>query len=567
MPKINNPQNFAGETLISKEALGLASDDVLATSRTAGSEQVEDKVIKADYLPEIVFNNKGTDETKTMGPKIKFIGNCNVVQDPSTGELTIRIGDNLNSSTFNNTDGITTGTATYADNTTSYPTTRITKAAGSQSIWKKGTNDVVTITTTKNQQGTLEKIHFDDAEKTIFTVKVTSAGTTTTYTCGPVTGNGTFGSAPCLLTVTNWAKETRSDEGATGYMANISIALTLSSIVTTEGSVSFEVSCTGTAGALAYKPAAVAYFIVDGTTAPAVSNFTAKLTAHTTQTYGGITSVKSGTVTYAATVANLNAPATDVAGGASIQVTNDGFAAGVSKAAQTTYDGTITKTGALTTTTKTYATGDFDATFTAWNINSSASASATLTDASGNAFTKLYVDASVPNASILSTNRVTLASTTKADKVAYADAAAPGADDLMVYQGKLQYPQAFIDNTVFGNSGYTAPSTTGDKAALFWFAAAGTEPNGILTINGSGLTGTNVKSVTFGNSVANLKPLSDYTEGNKAGASEFKDAKLIYRFTYKNDSQKPDADTGFFVKVVFSGIGPKITSITKETIA
>ena len=550
--RINKPQNFEGENLISKEALGLASGDVLAAERIDGSDQVGDKVIKADYLPEIVFNNKGTDETKTMGQKIKFIGNCNVVQDPTTGELTIRIGDNLNSSTFNNTDGITTGTAKYSDNTTSYPATRITKAAGSQSIWKKGTNDVVTITTT-------EKIHFDDATKTVFTVKVNANGQTYTYTCGPVTGNGTFGTAPCVLTVSNWAKETKSAEGATGYMANISIALTLSSIVTTEGSVSFEVTCAGTAGALAYKPGAVAYFIVDTTTAPSVSAFTAKLTSHTTQTYGGITSVKSGTVTYSATVANLNAPATDASTGASIEITNDGFAGGVTKVAQTVYDGTITKTGSLTTTTKTYAAGDFDATFTAWNINSSASASATLTDASGNAFTKLYVDAAAPAASILSTNRVTLTSTTKADKVAYTDSAAPADGDLMVYQAALQYPQAFIDNTVFGNADYVAPSTTGDKAALFWFPAEGTENSCTLTINGSGLTGTNVKSVTFGNSVANLKTLSGYTDNGSSSAA----GKLVYKFSYKTDADKATTDTGVFLKVVFSGTGPKITSITK----
>lgn len=137
MPKINNPQNFKGEDLISKQNLGLAADDVLAQNRTDFSAKVDEKVISPDYLPEIIFNNKGTDETKTMGPKIKFIGNCNVVQDETTGELVIRIGDNLNSSTFNNTDGITTGTAKYSDNSGTYPTTRITKAANSQSIWKK----------------------------------------------------------------------------------------------------------------------------------------------------------------------------------------------------------------------------------------------------------------------------------------------------------------------------------------------------------------------------------------------------------------------------------------------
>jgi hypothetical protein len=536
-----------GKTQEVSGAVGIKSFPTTVTSVVATDGKISD-----DLLPGVTFNNKGKDTNFIMGSNIKFIGNCNVVKDETTGQLIIRIGDNLNSSTFNNTDGITTGTAKYSDNTNSYPVSRVTKAAGDQSIWKKGTNDVVTITTN-------EKIHFDDATKTIFTVKVTSAGTITTYNCGPVTGNGNFGTAPCVLTVSDWADETKSSEGATGYMANISIALTLSSIVTKEGSVSFEVSCAGTSGALAYKPDAVAYFIVDGATKPTVSNFTAKLTTHATQTYGGITSVKSGTVTYVATVANLNAPATDAEGGASIEITNDGFAAGVSKVAQTTYDGTITKTGTLTTTTKTYAAGDFDATFTAWNINSSASATATLTDKDGNAFTKLYVDAATPAASILSTNRVTLASTTKADKVAYTDSAAPADGDLMVYQAALQYPSAFIDNTVFGNSGYTAPSTTGDKAALFWFSASGTENSCTLTINGSGLNGANVKSVTFGNSVANLKPLSGYTDNGSSTAA----GKLVYKFAYKTDADKPNTDTGVFLKVVFSGTGPKITSITK----
>jgi hypothetical protein len=553
MPKINNPQNYKGENLISKEALGLASNDIIATARANGGEQVDDKVIKADYLPEIVFNNKGTDELKTMGPKIKFIGNCNIVQNPETGELTIRIGDNLNSSTFNNTDGITTGTAKYSDNSSSYPVTKVTKAAGSQSIWKKGSNDVVTITTTG-------KIHFDDAEKTVFTVKVTSAAGVSTYTCGPVTGNGTFGSAPCILTVSNWADESKKSEGATGYEANISIALTLSSIVTAEGSVSFEVACSGTAGALSYKPAAVAYFIVDTTTQPKVSNFTAKLTEHATQTYGGITSLKSGKVTYTATVADLDAPATDAQAGASIQITNDGFAAGVAKVAQKdVYNGTITRTGTLTTTTKLYGSAEFDATFTAWNINGSAAASAQLTDANGNAFTKLYVDAATPASSILSGNRVTLASTTKDDKIAYSDAAAPADGDLMVYQAALQYPQAFIDNAVFGNSGYIAPSTTGDKAALFWFPASGTEKGALLTINGSNLNSANVKSITFGNSVANLKPLSGYTDnGSSVSAS-----KIFYDVSTTQASDEFLGSTGLFLKVVFSGTGPKITSITK----
>ena len=552
MPRISNPQNFNGENLISKEELGFAAEDVLATTRTNYvSGVVDDKVIASEYLPEIQFNNKGTIENKKMGPVIKFIGDCNVVQDPVTGELIIRIGENLNSSVFNNTDGQTTGTAKYTDNNSTYPATRITNEANSQSVWLKGASDTVTITTDG-------KIHFDNTTS-IFKVLVTANGEQYTYTCGPVTGNGTFGTAPCALTVSNWATETKTAQGATGYEANISIVLTLSSIVTTEGSVSFKVICEGTASCKEYAQT-VAYFIVDTTTKPTVSNFTAKLTAKTTQTWAGITSLKSGTVTYSATVANLKTPATDASNGASVQVDNtSNYAADVAKAAQTIYDGTVTKTGALTTTAGKYSS--YNATFYAWNINGSASATTTsLLDSNGNAITGYDMYAGTPDASITATNRVTLASTTKANKVAYTDTAAPGATDLMVYHGELQYPSAFITNSYLDNSGYTAPSTSGDKEALFWFAASGTENTCTLTINGSGLNGANVKSVTFGNSVANLKALSGYTDNGSSTAA----TKLYYKFSYKTDADKATGDTGVFVKVVFSGTGPKITSITKS---
>jgi hypothetical protein len=168
--------------------------------------------------------------------------------------------------------------------------------------------------------------------------------------------------------------------------------------------------------------------------------------------------------------------------------------------------------------------------------------------------------AGTPNASITKTNRVTLASTTKADKVAYTDDAAPGGTDLMVYHGELQYPQAFITNSYFENSNYSAPSTSGDKSALFWFASSGTENSCTITINGSNLKDTDVKSVTFGNSVANLKALSGYTDNGSSTATD----KLVYKFSYKTDADKATSATGVFVKVVFSGTGPKITSITKS---
>ena len=515
----------------------------------------EDKKISDELLPGVTFNNKGSDSNFVMGSNIKFIGNCNVTQDPATGQLIIRIGDNLNSSTFNMKDGITDGTVKLTKSTT--PSTKVTKKASSQSVWKLDGTDEATVTTSG-------KIHFDDATNTKFTVKVTKAaasGTTTNaYECGPVKGNGTFGTSPVTLTVSNWAAESKTAEGATGYEANVTFAIDLDQLVTVEGPVSFEITMTGTNGGKKYSSGSIGYFIVDTKTKPSVSAFTAKLTTSATQTYGGITTLKSGTVTYAATVANLNNPATDAETGASLQITNDGFAAEVTKAAQTTYEGQISRTSNFKTTTKQYASADLDAAITVWNINSSATLSAKLADASGNAITAIDFYNGTPNASILGTgNRKTLNSA-DATKTAYVDADAPGANDLMVYHGELQYPAAFITSSYFANGSYAAPSTTGDKSALFWFSASGTEKGGTLVINGSGLT-TNVKAVVLGNSVNNLL---DITSTAGIGTAPNKTTtKLTFPYTFKTEGDYITSSSGCWVKITLSGAGAKITSITR----
>ena len=512
----------------------------------------EDKKISDELLPGVTFNNKGTDSNFVMGSNIKFIGNCNVTQDPATGQLIIRIGDNLNSSTFNMKDGITDGTVKLTKSTT--PSTKVTKIAGSKEVWKLDGTDEATVTTSG-------KIHFDDATNTKFTVKVTANGAeAVAYDCGPVTGNGTFGTSPVTLTVSNWAAESKTAEGATGYEANVTFAIDLDQLVTVEGPVSFEITMTGTNGGKTYSSGSIGYFIIDTTTAPSVSAFTAKLTTSATQTYGGITTLKSGTVTYAATVANLNNPATDASTGASLQITNDGFAAGVTKAAQTVYGGQISRTGNFTTTTKRYASADLDASITVWNINSSATLSAKLADASGVEITAIDFYSGTPNASILGTgNRKTLDST-DATKTAYVDADAPGANDLMVYHGELQYPAAFITNSYFANGSYVAPSTTGDKSALFWFSASGTEKGGTLVINGSGLT-TGVKAVVLGNSVNNLL---DITSTAGIGTAPSKTAtKLTFPYTFKTEGDYITSSSGCWVKITLSGAGAKITSITR----
>lgn len=336
--------------------------------------------------------------------------------------------------------------------------------------------------------------------------------------------------------------------------------------VNQDGIVNFKIEPLGMGSeAKEYSKNNICYYLTDTTTKPKINTFTAKLTSASTVTYGGVTSLKSGTVTYTAEVADLNNPATDASNGASIQINNTAdYAGDIAKGAQTTYDGTITKTAsmAVSSTGSTYSSAQLSSgvKFIAWNINGSTELAAALTDNAGKAITAIDHYSGTPNSSILGTGNRKALTSTDSEKVAYVDASAPGATDLMVYHGALQYPSAFISNSYYANTSYVAPSTTGDKEALFWFSAAGTEKGGTLTINGSGLT-TNVKSVVLGNSVGNLL---DITSTAGIGTAPSKTAtKLTFPYTFKTEADEITAATGCWVKIVLSGSGAKITSITR----
>jgi hypothetical protein len=59
----------------------------------------------------------------------------------------------------------------------------------------------------------------------------------------------------------------------------------------------------------------------------------------------------------------------------------------------------------------------------------------------------------------------------------------------------------------------------------------------------------------------NLKPITDYTVKTNSVA----DKEINYNWSYKFDVDKPSQSGGkqFYLKIVFNGAGPKITSITK----
>ena len=137
----------------------------------------------------------------------------------------------------------------------------------------------------------------------------------------------------------------------------------------------------------------------------------------------------------------------------------------------------------------------------------------------------------------------------------------------MLYHGELQYPINGITNKFIGCSSYVKPALTGDKSALFYFSANGTEKGGTLTINGSGLTSTAVKEIKLGNSPKNLL---DITSTSGIGTSASKDTNhLKYEYVFKTEADYIDSSTGCWVKITFSdaagtaGAGPRITSITR----
>lgn len=507
---------------------------------------------------------------------IQFIGNC-AVRKSADGSLIIRIGDNLNSSTFNTKDGQTDGTAsmTRANNGS---TVRVNGADNTTvNVIRKGigTNNA-TITTA-------EKIHFDDNASTVLklTVKSASGATTNEYSFGPITGNGYYvagagvsQSAPSdavYLQITGFKEEAKTAEGATGYEGKPTFMVKLDSLGLADGTVQVRVdSVSGTEGAANYPVdddafQTVCYYINDTTTKPTAKD--AKLVlpeadSTTTVKYAGITSFKAGTYTYSVTVGDMANPATDADNGASISFDNTkNFCGDIKKTQVTTYSGAISMTGS-TWTTGAYTGIDNNVSGKVWNINGETAFTGGIYESGGTKkVTAIDVYTGTPDSTVTAANRRAL------DGTAFNDAANCGENDLMLYHGELQYPINGITNKFIGCSSYAQPTLTGDKSALFYFSANGTEKNGTLTIKGSNLTHGAVKEVKLGNS---LSKLLDITSTDGIGTSATKDAnQLKYEYVFKTEGDYINSSTGCWVKITFSaaagpaGTGPKIKSIER----
>ena len=570
-------KNFKGDAYITKPEL----DDAIKAA-TGGESGLIDKDtgnLRHDLNPIHITSidnptpsnatQEGADTKDQDFSNIQFIGNCKVFYRDG-GKIVIRIGDNLNSSTFNTTDGQTNGAASMA-RTNDGSEVRVNGAtSATANVIKKGANVNATITTA-------EKIHFDDNASTVLklTVKSASGATTKEYSFGPITGNGYYvagagvsqsvPSTGVYLQITGFKEEAKTAEGATGYEGKPTFMVKLDSLGLADGTVQVRVdSVSGTEGAANYPVAAgafqtVCYYINDTKTKPTASGaklVLPKADSTTTVTYAGITSFKAGTYTYSVTVGDMAKPATDASNGASISFDNTkNFCGDIKKTQVTTYSGAISMTGS-TWTTGAYTGIDNNVSGNVWNINGATAFTGGIYESDGaTKVTAIDVYTGTPDSTVTSANRRSLVGE------AFDDAANCGQNDLMLYHGAIQYPVSNITTAFVGNGSYVPPTASGDKKALFYFTAAGTEKGGTITINGSNLTSSNVKSVKLGNSKDNVL---DVTSTAGIGTAPSKSAKqLIFPYTFKTEADYITSGTRCWVEIVVSGTGPTITSIAR----
>ena len=337
---------------------------------------------------------------------VKFIGNCKV-QYNDDGTITIRIGDNLNSSLYNTTDGISNATVTGAKNgdVSATPSADYSGANGSTAFRVFQTGDTITASTgttaavaggaTDGTNGTTT--HFDDNANGKFKVYIKKGDTTETYVVGPITANGTYygklngegnNVTGIACVVTNWGEEAMSAKGATGYMANVNFTLTPASIYS--DSTTFQVvkieMCEGDSAVATWNASSAVngtYMYIKETTTPGTPDTVDYTLSNVTEKW--ISGVKYYTTDTKATpsatgITNVGYPATQ--GNKVVFSTSGGeWTTGENITASNKFDNWTTakdvSTGTVTGTTQSLKYGEFSnpqITATPHNINGNGTA-------------------------------------------------------------------------------------------------------------------------------------------------------------------------------------------------
>ena len=427
-------------------------------------------------MPDLKF--QGQDVGK-LAKSINIVGVGNVSVDDD-GNVTIRLGENLNSSSFNTKDSNeTNGTASASYTTTG---SRTLADGTSANVWLLGTNKI-----TINTAG---KIHFDD-DTTTFVLVVGGK----TFTFGPITKSTTYKDAAqtgAQLVVSNWGAEAKSATGATGYSANVSFTINVESLgLTTDGYVDLSLKHMK-AGAIVGKEYAISnmfYLVNDTTTKANATSATVSLSATTSnvKTLSGVSYLTGGTVTYTATVDHVGVPATNGATTSPVTFDNSGWAA--DKTADVAYNAT-TASATASLVTGQYASTATTVAVSAKNVNG------TGTTTSASLGKALLVDTATATASTdtieyFDTEAKRLQSdmsTAWVSTTSLAAASGEGATGLMIKGGQLKYPAGTFTgcNDGFGGIvGANQPDYSGCTGERFYarkFVKTGSIPSATFTL-------------------------------------------------------------------------------------
>ena len=442
---------------------------------------------------------------------IKFIGNCEVKYGDD-GKITIRIGDNVNSSLYNGTDGISnaTVTGTRTGDTAGVPSagySNVSGANGSTSfqIFQAGDTITATTGTTAAQAGGLTDgtngttTHFDDNQNGTFKVYIKKNGNEEVYIVGPINesktyygklngeGNDVTGIA---CTVTNWGEEAMSAKGATGYMGNVNFTLTPADIY--GDSTAFQVvkieMCEGDSAVATWNADASVngtYIYIKDTDLPGTPTGADYTLNATTKSESGVTFLTpASTITATATgMKNIGYPAATTnkanvspnSGNAWFTALND-----TATADFTTWTTVKDTTMSFSKSGIALLAGKFEnPQVVIYGINYEGNGAPATSAKTNN---KMWVYGTVPTDSNITDNRWLEDFSAKSD---YANVdLTSDTTALQVYQGYLKYPNVNYSayNVIAGATNPNYSACTGDRYYYMKFSKPGSMPKGSIDI-------------------------------------------------------------------------------------
>ena len=222
----------------------------------AGEAVIENNKLNAAYAPELKFQGQSVGN---LFNSLNIIGIGNVSVD-ADGNVTLRLGENLNCSLWNGTDGISKATVagsnaniTSGTYTVSGDYSAVSDCGSKTVIRDKSTSSLATYTATPGTTATSatgamsnngNEVHFDDNATGYFIVEILEGVNTvsTKYIAGPINASKTYNGKPATIqngelvsvgaenagvtcTIASFDKEPMSAKGATGYSGTVSISV------------------------------------------------------------------------------------------------------------------------------------------------------------------------------------------------------------------------------------------------------------------------------------------------------------------------------------------------------